>query len=89
VANAGDTGGDALSYKASNGVEESSSTPTNIQIGFPEHAVGEAVPRRRSASGEELAPKDLQQGQQRRQQLQKRQESRRRQRRFAVTPTLI
>src|SRR5262249_27396572 len=45
VANAGYTGGDSFSYKASDGLLESSSTPTTIQIGFPEHAAGGAVPR--------------------------------------------
>src|SRR5262249_29054007 len=44
VANAGYTGGDSFSYKASDGLLESSSTPTTIQIGFPEHAAGGAVP---------------------------------------------
>src|SRR5207244_1178616 len=43
VANASYTGGDSFSYKASDGLAESSSTPTTIQIGLPEHAAGGAV----------------------------------------------
>jgi hypothetical protein len=45
VRNTGYSGGDSFSYKASDGLAESSSTPTTIQLGFPEHAAGGAVPR--------------------------------------------
>ncbi|MBI1915171.1 MAG: IPT/TIG domain-containing protein [Planctomycetes bacterium] len=45
VRNAGYSGGDSFTYKASDGLAESGSAPVTIQIGFPEHAAGGELPR--------------------------------------------